>query len=88
MEQGAPSAAGPAPRLSRPPAWIVALAVVIAYITLITGDTYLGPVPLKLFLVAGAMTKATVTSVPDTISEVNSNAPPTAACCSAEGSAS
>jgi O-antigen ligase len=55
MEQGAPSAAGPAPRLSRPPAWIVALAVVIAYITLITDDTYLGPVPLKLFLVAGAI---------------------------------
>lgn len=55
MEQGAPSAAGLAPRLSRPPVWIVALAVVIAYITLITGDTYLGPVPLKLFLVAGGI---------------------------------
>lgn len=55
MEQGAPSAAGPAPRLSGLPAWIVALAVVIAYITLITGDTYLGPIPLKLFLVAGAI---------------------------------
>ncbi len=55
MEQGAPSAAGAAPRLSRLPAWIVALAVVIAYITLITGDTYLGPIPLKLFLVAGAI---------------------------------
>ena len=55
MEQGAPSAAGPAPRFSRPPAWIAALAVVIAYITLITDDTYLGPIPLKLFLVAGAI---------------------------------
>ena len=55
MEQGAPSATGLAPRVSRLPAWIVALAVVIAYITLITGDTYLGPVPLKLFLVAGAI---------------------------------
>jgi O-antigen ligase len=55
MEQGAPSAAGLAPRASMPPAWIVALGVVIAYITLITGDTYLGPVPLKLFLVAGAI---------------------------------
>jgi O-antigen ligase len=38
-----------------PPAWIVALGVVIAYITLITDDTYLGPAPLKLFLVAGAI---------------------------------
>jgi O-antigen ligase len=55
MEQGAPSAAGPAARIPRLPAWIVALAVVIAYITLITDDTYLGPVPLKLFLVAGAI---------------------------------
>ncbi|HEY6550632.1 MAG TPA: O-antigen ligase family protein [Solirubrobacterales bacterium] len=55
MEQGAPSAAGPALRVSRPPAWIVALVVVIAYITLITDDTYLGPVPLKLFLVAAAI---------------------------------
>jgi O-antigen ligase len=55
MEQGAPSAAGLAPRLSKLPAWIVALVVVIAYITLITGDTYLGPVPLKLFLVAGTI---------------------------------
>jgi hypothetical protein len=55
MEQGAPSAAGPAPRVPRLPAWIVALAVVVAYITLITGDTYVGPVPLKLFLVAGAI---------------------------------
>jgi len=55
MEQGAPSAAALAPRASRPPAWIAALVVVIAYITLITGDTYLGPVPLKLFLVAAAI---------------------------------
>lgn len=55
MEQGAPSAAGSTPRASIPPAWIVALGVVIAYITLITDDTYLGPVPLKLFLVAGAI---------------------------------
>jgi len=55
MEQGAPSAAGAAPRISMPPAWIAALAVVIAYITLITDDTKLGPVPLKLFLVAGAI---------------------------------
>lgn len=29
--------------------------MVIAYITLITDDTYLGPIPLKLFLVAGAI---------------------------------
>lgn len=55
MEEGAPTAAGPARRVSMPPAWIVALAVVIAYITLITDDTKLGPVPLKLFLVAGAI---------------------------------
>lgn len=55
MEQGAPSAAGPASGVSRPPVWIAALVVVIAYITLITGDTYLGPVPLKLFLVGGAI---------------------------------
>lgn len=55
MEQGAPSAAGPSPRVAMPPAWIAALAVVIAYITLITDDTKLGPIPLKLFLVAGAI---------------------------------
>lgn len=54
-EQGAPSAAAPAPRVSVPPAWIVALAVVIAYITLVTDDTYIGPAPLKLFLVAAAI---------------------------------
>jgi len=34
--------------------WIVSLAVVIAYITLVTDDADLGPIPLKLFLVAGA----------------------------------
>jgi O-antigen ligase len=55
VEQEAPSAAGSSPRVSRPPVWIVSLAVLIAYITLITDDAYLGPVPLKLFLVAGAI---------------------------------
>lgn len=55
MEQEATSAGRPVPGASRLPAWIVALAVVIAYITLITDDTYLGPIPLKLFLVAGAI---------------------------------
>jgi O-antigen ligase len=42
----------PAPGLR---AWIVSLGVLIAYITLVTDDTYLGPVPLKLFLVAGVI---------------------------------
>ena len=35
--------------------WIVSLAVVIAYITFVTEDTYLGPIPFKLFLVALAI---------------------------------
>jgi len=55
MEQEASPAADltpPAPRLR---AWVVALAVLIAYIALVTDDTYLGPIPLKLFLVAGVI---------------------------------
>jgi O-antigen ligase len=55
MEEEATSAAGPGPHGRGPRAWIVALAVLIAYITLVTDDTYLGPIPLKLFLVAAAI---------------------------------
>jgi O-antigen ligase len=55
VEQEATSAAGPTPHAPGSRAWIVSLAVLIAYITLVTDDTYLGPVPLKLFLVAGAI---------------------------------
>jgi O-antigen ligase len=55
VEQEATSAAGAAPHAPGPRAWIVALGVLIAYITLFTDDTYLGPVPLKLFLVAAAI---------------------------------
>ncbi len=55
VERGAPSAPRPARSALGLPAWIVAVAVLIAYITLFTDDTYLGPVPLKLFLVAGAI---------------------------------
>jgi len=55
MEQETTSAADPAPRAPALRAWIVSLAVLIAYITLVTDDTYLGPIPLKLFLVTGAI---------------------------------
>jgi O-antigen ligase len=55
MEQGAPTAPAPARPASGPPAWVVVVAVLITYITLFTGDTYIGPVPLKLFVVAGAI---------------------------------
>jgi O-antigen ligase len=54
-EEETTSAARPARRAPEPRAWIVSLAVLIAYITLVTDDTYLGPVPLKLFLVAGVI---------------------------------
>jgi O-antigen ligase len=56
MEQETTSAAAPARHAAGPRAWIISLAVLIAYITLFTGDTYLGPIPLKLFLVAGVIT--------------------------------
>src|SRR5689334_19708060 len=55
MEPEATSAAAPAPRVPGCAAWIVVLAVLIAYITLFTDDAYLGPVPLKLFLVGVAI---------------------------------
>jgi len=55
MEQEATSAARPASNVAGPRAWVIWLAVLIAYITLFTDDTYLGPVPLKLFLVAAAI---------------------------------
>ncbi len=55
IEQERTSAAPPALHPPGLRVWIVSLVVVIAYITLVTGDTYLGPVPLKLFLVAGAI---------------------------------
>jgi O-antigen ligase len=55
IEQETTVADGPARQAPGPRAWIVSLGVLIAYITLVTGDTYLGPVPLKLFLVAGVI---------------------------------
>jgi len=55
MEQETTSAADPAPSPSGLRAWIVSLAGAIAYITLVTDDTDLGPIPLKLFLVMGAI---------------------------------
>jgi O-antigen ligase len=55
MEQETTSAVGPNPHVRGPRAWVVSLAVSIAYIALVTGDTYLGPIPLKLFLVAGVI---------------------------------
>ncbi len=55
VEQGAPTAPTPARPASGLPAWIVVVAILITYITLFTDDTYIGPVPLKLFVVAGAI---------------------------------
>jgi len=55
MEQETTSAADPAPSSRGWRAWIVLLAVVIAYITLVTDDADLGPIPLKLFLVLAAI---------------------------------
>jgi O-antigen ligase len=55
MEQETTSAADPVSHAPALRAWTVLLAVLIAYIALVTDDTYLGPVPLKLFLVAGAI---------------------------------
>src|ERR1700756_4776960 len=54
-EEEATSAAGLTRRAPEPRAWVISMAVLIAYITLFTDDTYLGPIPLKLFLVAGAI---------------------------------
>jgi O-antigen ligase len=54
-EQETTLAADPTPRAPGLRAWIVSLGVLTAYITLVTDDTYLGPVPLKLFLVAGVI---------------------------------
>lgn len=48
-------AAAPAPQADGLRVWTVSLAVLIAYITLVTADTYLGPIPLKLFLVVAAI---------------------------------
>jgi O-antigen ligase len=55
MEQEASPAADLASPVPALRAWVISLAVLIAYITLVTDDTYLGPVPLKLFLVAGVI---------------------------------
>lgn len=55
VEQGAPTAPTPARSASGLPAWVVVVAILITYITLFTGDSYIGPVPLKLFVVAGAI---------------------------------
>lgn len=55
MEHERTSAAGGPPPSLGLRAWVVSLTVLIAYITLVTDDTNLGPAPLKLFLVAGAM---------------------------------
>lgn len=54
-EEEATSAAGLTGRAPGPRAWVISMAVLIAYITLFTDDTYIGPIPLKLFLVAGAI---------------------------------
>ncbi len=55
MKQGTISAPGAAPYAAGPRAWIVLLAALIAYITLFTADAYLGPIPLKLFLMAAVL---------------------------------
>jgi O-antigen ligase len=55
IEEEASSAPGPVPSAPGLRAWAASLTVLIAYITLVTDDTYLGPVPLKLFLVAGVI---------------------------------
>ena len=55
MEEETSAAGAPSRNAAGLRAWGVALGVVIAYITLVTGDTYVGPIPLKLFLVAGAI---------------------------------
>lgn len=54
-EQETTLAADPAPPAPALRAWVVSLAVLIAYIALVSDDTYLGPIPLKLFLVAGVI---------------------------------
>lgn len=42
-------------RIARMPLWTYALALVIAYVTLITDDAYVARIPLKLFMVGGTM---------------------------------
>jgi O-antigen ligase len=45
----------PALREVLPPFWLAALALVIAYIAIVTGDAYIARIPFKLFLVAAAL---------------------------------
>jgi O-antigen ligase len=42
-------------RLARLPLWVCGLALVLAYITLVTDDAYVARIPLKLFMVAGVI---------------------------------